>query len=113
MIIDVKEHINDEVQKHLKSTCDVCGKETEDIVVCSSSFGPFSIAVCKDCLAQGKECYSNMVSYIACAGHFPDEITSEYQALVRNQLILYNKTEEEFIADVEKEIKNLAETLFY
>lgn len=103
MVIDLKEQTY-EIQKQFKSTCDVCGKETEDIVVCSSSFGPFSIAVCKDCLAQGKECYSDMVSYIACAGHFPRDINDVYQKEVRRQLILHGISEEQFIADVEKEI---------
>lgn len=109
MIIDVKEHINDEVQKHLKSTCDVCGKETEDVAVCCSSFGPFSIAVCKECLAQGKECYSDMVTYIAGAGHFPKDINEVYQKEVRRQLALHGISEEQFIADVEKEIDEYRE----
>ena len=103
MIIDLKEQTY-EVQKQFKSTCDVCGKETEDIVVYCSAFGPLSIAVCKDCLAQGKECYSDMVSYIACAGRFPEDINEEYQKEVRRQLALHGISEEQFIADVEKEV---------
>lgn len=106
MVIELKEQPDQTyaIQKHFKSTCDVCGKETEDVVVYCSAFGPFSIAVCKDCLAQCKDRYGDMVSYIACAGHFPSDINEAYQKEVRRQLTLHGISEERFIADVEKEI---------
>lgn len=108
MIIDLKEQVEQtyEVQKQFKSTCYVCGKETEDVVVCSSSFGPFSITFCKDCLAQGKEPYSVIVGYIAMAGRFPEDINEEYQKEVRRQLTLHGISEEQFIADVNKIIED-------
>jgi hypothetical protein len=48
-----------------------------------------------------------MVHYIACAGRFPDAINPGYQAIVREQLKLHNKTEEEFIADVDRSINEM------
>ena len=83
----------------MKLICDVCGKEEECQVVCSC-FGAFSIAICDECLQTGKENYNSMVSYIADAGKFPEDINPAYQSLVRHQLELHNKTEEEFINDV-------------
>lgn len=92
------------------TTCEVCGHEDNCVVVCSC-FGAFSFSVCGNCLVQGKEKYSNMVHYIANAGHFPEDINPEYQAEVRHQLKLHNKTEEEFIQDVEKAV--IEEALFW
>lgn len=93
--------------------CRVCGKPenrpTEEHVVVGSVFGAFSYTLCKDCLKQGKEDYHNMVSYIACAGRWPDDINEAYQQEVRRQLKLHNKTEEEFAKDVEEEDKFLME----
>ena len=108
MIIDLKEYTEQtyEVQKQFKSICDVCGKETENVVVCCSSFGPFSISVCKDCLTLGRDSYNAMVAYISCAGHFPEDINEEYQKEVRRQLTLHNISEERFIADVNKAIED-------
>lgn len=105
MIIDLKEQTY-EVQKQFMSTCDVCGKETEDVVVCCSAFGPISIAICRDCLGQGKEPYGMMVSYIAGAGCFPEDINEGYQKEVRRQLTLHGISEEQFIADVNKIIED-------
>jgi len=88
------------------NTCDICGKTAECESVCSC-FGAFSYAICEECLTAGKEPYSSIVSYIANAGHFPKDISSEYRAIVREQLKLHNKTEEEFITDVENCINNM------
>ena len=83
------------------NTCDVCGKIEECDVVCGC-FGAYSYAICQDCLESGKEPYRAMVYYIAMAGRFPTHINLEYQALVREQLKLHNKTEKEFIKDVDE-----------
>ena len=88
------------------NTCDVCGRMEECDVVCGC-FGAYSYAICKDCLEAGKEPYGAMVSYIAGAGRFPDDINPSYQALVREQLKLHNKTEKEFIKDVDKRINEM------
>jgi hypothetical protein len=45
-----------------------------------------------------------MVTYIAGAGHFPKDINEVYQREVRRQLALHGISEEQFIADVEKEV---------
>ena len=46
-----------------------------------------------------------MVNYISCAGHWPQDINDTYQEEVRRQLKLHDKTEAEFAADVDEEIK--------
>lgn len=79
--------------------CDVCGKETK-VAVCASSIGPISFAYCRSCLAAGAEPYEHMVSYVACAGKWPEEISAEAQAWVRRRLAFLNKTEDEFAQDV-------------
>lgn len=81
--------------------CDVCGKEDKTFVA-ASAYGPISFAYCEECLRNGREPYSVIVAYIACAGHFPDDINEEYQEDVRRQLVLHNISEEQFIQDVEE-----------
>lgn len=82
-------------------TCDVCGKKT-DVVVCCSAFGAISYTYCKDCFDNGLEPYDAMVSYIGCAGFFPDDINMTYQKLCRDILKGLNISEEKFIEDVKK-----------
>ena len=84
--------------------CDVCGKDAE-CTVAASAFGPISFAYCDECLRQEKEPYRAVVDYIACAGHFPDDINETYQKEVRRQLKLHNVSEKDFINDVEESIK--------
>lgn len=40
--------------------CDVCGKKTDVVVVCSA-MGPVSLAYCNDCYNRNLEPYSLMV----------------------------------------------------
>ena len=87
--------------------CDVCGKEGECIVGCSG-YGQVSFAYCEECWVSGREPYSAIVTYIACAGHFPEDINEEYQADVRRQLKLHGVNEEQFIKDVEDFIQKYA-----
>lgn len=82
--------------------CNVCGKET-DVVVCCSTMGAISYAYCKECYENMVEPYDAMVSYIACAGRFPDDINETYRGIVRRSLQYLGKTEEQFIADVDHE----------
>ena len=89
----------------LDLVCDVCGKPAR--IVAASAYGPISYAFCDECLKKGLEPYKGVVAYIACAGHFPDDINEEYRADVRRMLPLWGKTEEEFIKDVEKVIEEL------
>ena len=86
-------------------TCDVCGKKEAVGFVVASAFGAHSNAVCVDCIEAGKESYRDMVLYISCAGRWPQDINEEYQRFVRKQLDLHGKTEEEFAADIDEEIK--------
>ena len=84
--------------------CEVCGAtDVLGVVVCST-FGAHSFACCEACLEVDKEPYDAIVSYISCAGHWPQDINSMYQREVRRQLKLHNKTEEEFRNDVEEAI---------
>lgn len=89
-----------------QSRCAVCGKPAR--VVAASAYGAISYAFCDECLEKGLEPYANVVDYIACAGHFPEEINEMYRADVRRMLPLWGKTEEQFIRDVEAAIKDLS-----
>lgn len=84
--------------------CDVCG-EIKDVVTAASAFGG-SHSYCKECLEKGAEPYSAMVSYIACAGNFPEDINPQYQAYCRHVLAALNISEEQFIKNVEQAIKD-------
>ena len=85
-----------------KGVCNVCGKET-DVVVCASAFGATSYAYCEHCCSNYLEPYDAMVSYIGCAGYFPDDINEQYQKLCRHILQGLGISEEKFIEDVKKE----------
>lgn len=85
---------------HTKTVCDVCGKQAPVRIACSA-YGPISFAYCEDCLSKHLEPYSAVVAYIACAGCFPDEINEAYRNDVRRMLSLWDKTEDEFIRDVD------------
>lgn len=87
----------------IKLKCAGC-KKAEGITVVCSMFGATSFALCDKCLKEGREDYRNMVNYISCAGHWPQDINDLYQEEVRRQLKLHNKTEEEFRNDVEEAI---------
>lgn len=80
--------------------CDVCRK-CEAVQIACSAYGAMSYAFCTECLSNGLEPYGAVVSYIACAGHFPKDIRREYVDDVRRMLPLWGKTEDEFIRDVE------------
>lgn len=82
--------------------CAGCGAKNVEGRVAASAFGAFSEAFCDKCLASGRDSYSLMVNYIACAGCWPDDINEEYQKFVRQQLELHGKTEQEFIEDLTK-----------
>ena len=82
--------------------CAACGAEnTEGFVVCSC-FGAFSEAICLSCISEGREPYGQLVNYIAAAGPWPDGINKVYREEVKRQLRLHNKTEQEFILDLER-----------
>lgn len=87
----------------IKLKCAGC-KKAEGITVVCSMFGATSFALCDKCLKEGREDYRNMVNYISCAGHWPQDINDIYQEEVRRQLKLHNKAEEEFRNDVEEAI---------
>ena len=80
--------------------CDVCG-EHEAVQIACSAYGATSYAFCPECLSNGLEPYGAVISYIACVGHFPKDIRREYVEDVHRMLSLWDKTEKEFIRDVE------------
>lgn len=86
--------------------CDVCGKKT-DVAVFASQFGPISFAYCADCAKAGAEPYGAVVSYIACAGPWPDAISKDYQDIVREQLKFHNIPEERFAQNVQECIDSM------
>lgn len=93
----------------MKNNCEVCDEQNTDCVVIASTFGPYSYACCSKCLSAKKEPYHAVVDYIACAGRFPDDINEIYQTEVRRQLELHNITEDKFIVDVNKAMKEMNE----
>lgn len=90
--------------------CDVCGK-TEEIYVCASTMGAVSLGYCKYCLQKGLEPYGVVVAYIACAGHFPEDINKMYQDHVRRILNGLGVSEEQFIKDVDKCLNEMVEDI--
>ena len=84
-----------------QGTCSVCGKQT-DVVVCASAFGATTYAYCEHCLSNDLEPYDAMVTYISCAGIFPDDINEPYQNLCRHILEGLGISEEKFIEDVKR-----------
>ena len=94
-----------------KKQCDCCKKWVSNTHAVSSAFGAFTLSVCDDCALSGRDSYGLMVSYIGCAGRFPDDINEAYREEVRYQLKLHGKTEEQFIKDVDDYDKDLMEAM--
>lgn len=95
----------------INKQCDCCKKWVSNTHAVSSVFGAFTIGVCDECALSGRDSYSLMVSYIGCAGRFPDDINEAYREEVRCQLKLHGKTEEQFIKDVDDYDKDLMEAM--
>jgi hypothetical protein len=80
------------------SKCDVCGKEAETVVACSSC-GAVSFAYCTECLNGGREPYDALVGM----GLIYDCINKSYrEQILLPSLRFHGKTIAEFNADVEK-----------
>lgn len=78
--------------------CDVCGKEAETVVCCSSC-GAVSYAYCQECLNAGREPYDALVGM----GLIYGCINKSYRKqILLPSLRFFGKTIEEFNADVEK-----------
>ena len=78
--------------------CDVCGKEAEVQVVCSTC-GAISFAYCPECLNQGREPYDALVGM----GLPSKFLNKTYKAqILMPSLQFHGKTIEEFDADVQK-----------
>ena len=88
--------------------CDVCGKQTKVGIAASIFSGSF--AYCEECLHNRLEPYHAMVDYIACAGHFPDDINIAYQIMCRHILKGLGVSEERFIKDVDDRIESIWRT---
>ena len=84
--------------------CDCCGK-IKDVATVASVFGG-SYSYCMDCLNKGAEPYHAMVDYIACAGHFPDDVNISYQVVCREILKRLGVSEKQFAKDVDAAIAN-------
>ena len=78
--------------------CDVCGKEAETVVCCSSC-GAISFAYCQECLTSDREPYDALVGM----GLTSDCINKTYKKrILFPSLKFFGKTVEEFDADVMK-----------
>ena len=78
--------------------CNVCGKEAETVVCCSSC-GAISFAYCPECLNAGREPYDAIVGM----GLTSDMINKSYKnEILLPSLKFFGKTLQEFDADVEK-----------
>jgi hypothetical protein len=84
-----------------KRMCNVCGKVTDELQVCNSALGAFSLSYCNDCYEKGLEPYQLIVSSTAEIGHFPEDINQEYQEYIKNMLKGLDIPEEQFINDVD------------
>ena len=75
--------------------CDVCGALT-DTIVCCSACGGMTFAYCKECLESGAEPWDELVNYISIAGHYPEEINSNYRDIVKDTCKRLGKSEDDF-----------------
>ena len=82
------------------------GGAVKDVVTAASIFGG-SYSYCNDCLNKGAEPYHAMVDYIACVGHFPDDINDHYQELVLIALEGLGVPVEQFRKDVDDRIESM------
>lgn len=94
--------------------CEVCGKK-DSVFAMPSALGALSYWCCDDCAAHHYEPYALIVSGVACAGEWPNDIAPEFQRFVRHNLEFHRKTEAEFANDVvhcfdgmEERLKELA-----
>ena len=78
--------------------CDVCGKEAETFVACSTC-GAISFAYCSECLDNGIEPYDALVGM----GLYCDEIDETFkEVILLPSLEFHGKTPAEFDADVKR-----------
>lgn len=90
------------------SQCNVCGKESDSNVYCSSSCGASTYCYCTDCLSKGLEPYSALVGM----GLFWYELNNTYkQEIALPTLNYFNKTIEQFNKDVEDNLKSYFEAM--
>lgn len=90
-----------------KDICAACGTDNIECYPVASVFGAYTSSICKKCIEEGRFPYWSMVNYIAFAGRYPDDINETYRNIVTEQLKLYNKTEEQFINDVNDVIADI------
>ena len=79
-------------------TCEVCGKEAS-VVVVASTLSACSFAYCEECLNEGLEPYSNIVSTVWCVGW--DNLAVWAQDKIKRTLKKLDKTKEDVLTDVE------------
>ena len=85
------------------SKCDVCGKETQTIVCCSTC-GAISFAYCEECLMAGREPYDALVGM---GLYYADCNTNYRQRILDPSLKFHNKTREQFDDDVQAQDEEL------
>lgn len=65
----------------------------------------------KNIIKNGLEPYGAVVSYITCAGRFPEDVNEVYRQDVRRMLPLWGRTEEELVHDVDRKIQVFEEAM--
>lgn len=84
--------------------CAVCGKKTE-VYVASSSIGAVTYAYCADCLRANVEPWEDLVYNCAVCGPYPESVNEWFRGIVRDTCKYLGKSEEEFKAAVDDEIR--------
>lgn len=82
--------------------CQVCGKNSDNLIVAASTCGAMSFAYCPECLESGAEPYGELVLYVSLAGSKPEDINDMYKEIIDCTLKRLNIQKEKFWADVKK-----------
>ena len=84
--------------------CDVCKKQSEHTIVCSSSCGAMSYRYCLTCLNAGREPYSALTSM----GIEYKQVSESFrQRILDPSLCFFGKKPEDFDKDVEEFFNSL------
>lgn len=88
--------------------CEVCGAETE-VIVLASSLGPVSHAYCADCISKGLEPYGTLVAYYS-----DSNAAAIFDFAKNNKDVLrdiYHKSNMDFIKDCSDAARSYKEYL--